>query len=72
VQLSGSFDGFGLAQWVRQNRPGLDVILTSGIAKAAEKARDLCDEGLWKNLIIRSRFCAASIFFVNDDEQRNH
>ena len=38
-------DGFGLARWVRQNRPGIDVILTSGIAKAAEKAGDLCDDG---------------------------
>jgi DNA-binding response OmpR family regulator len=45
VQLGGSFDGFGLAQWVRQNHPGVDVILTSGITKAAEKAGDLCDEG---------------------------
>jgi DNA-binding response OmpR family regulator len=45
VQLSGSFNGFGLAQWVRQNHPGVDVILTSGITKAAEKAGDLCDEG---------------------------
>ena len=39
-------DGFDLAQWVRENHPDVDVILTSGIARAAEKARDLCDEGL--------------------------
>jgi len=45
VQLSGSMDGFGLAQWVREKHPGVDVILTSGIAKAAEQAADLCDEG---------------------------
>jgi len=45
VQLSGSMDGFGLARWVRQNHPGIDVILTSGIAKTAEKAGDLCDDG---------------------------
>jgi DNA-binding response OmpR family regulator len=45
VQLGASFDGFGLAQWVRQNYPGVDVILTSGITKAVEKAGDLCDEG---------------------------
>jgi hypothetical protein len=25
--------------------PSIDVILTSGVAKAAEKAGDLCDEG---------------------------
>jgi DNA-binding response OmpR family regulator len=45
VQLSGSMDGFGLAQWVREKHPGVDVILTSSIAKAAEQAADLCDEG---------------------------
>jgi CheY-like chemotaxis protein len=45
VQLSGSMDGFGLAQWVREKHPDVDVTLTSGIARAAEKARDLCDEG---------------------------
>jgi DNA-binding response OmpR family regulator len=38
-------DGFGLAQWVRENHPGIDVILTSGMARAAEKAGDLCDDG---------------------------
>jgi len=40
-----SMDGFGLARWVRENHPDIDVILTSGIARAAEKAGDLCDEG---------------------------
>ena len=45
VLLSGSMDGFALAQWIRQNHPGVDVVLTSGIAKAAQQAADLCDEG---------------------------
>ncbi len=45
VQLSGSMDGFGLARWVREKHPGVDVILTSGTARAAEKAGDLCEEG---------------------------
>jgi DNA-binding response OmpR family regulator len=45
VQLSGSMDGFGLAQWVREKQPDIDMILTAGIARAAEKAGDLCDEG---------------------------
>ena len=46
VQLGGSMDGFGLAQWLREKHPGVDLILTSGIARAAEQAADLCDEGL--------------------------
>ena len=45
VQLGGRMDGFGLAQWVRDKQPDTDVILTSGIARAADKAGDLCDEG---------------------------
>jgi len=45
IQLSGSMDGFGLAQWVRERHPGVEVILTSGIARTAEQASDLCDEG---------------------------
>jgi DNA-binding response OmpR family regulator len=37
-------DGFG-PQCVRENHPGIDVILTSGMARTAEKAGDLCDDG---------------------------
>ena len=28
IEMPGAMDGFGLAQWTRANRPGLDVILT--------------------------------------------
>lgn len=45
VKLSGELDGFGLAKRIRETRPEIDVLLTSGVAKAAEKAGDLCDEG---------------------------
>ena len=45
VQLSSSMSGFGLAHWVRANHPSIDVILTSGVNGAAEKAGDLCDDG---------------------------
>lgn len=37
--------GFKLAHWIRANRPGTDLILTSGIEKTAGKAGDICDEG---------------------------
>jgi CheY-like chemotaxis protein len=46
VQLSGSLDGFGLARQIRENHPEIDVILTSGVARAADKAGDLCDDGI--------------------------
>jgi DNA-binding response OmpR family regulator len=45
VQLAGTMDGFELSQWIRTNHPAIDVILTSGIDKAADKAADICDEG---------------------------
>jgi DNA-binding response OmpR family regulator len=45
VRLRGKMDGFGLARWVREHHPDVDVILTSGAARAADKAKDLCDDG---------------------------
>ena len=40
-----NLDGFSLARWVRERRPGLQVLLTSGGVKAAEVAHDLCETG---------------------------
>ena len=45
VQLPGGTDGFSLARRLRQTHPMIDVILTSGVAGAAEKSKDLCEEG---------------------------
>ena len=45
VEIGGQPDGFALARWVRTERPGLDVILTGTIEKAADEAGDLCEEG---------------------------
>jgi CheY-like chemotaxis protein len=45
VRLAGSVDGFGLARLIRQDHPEIDVILTSGVARAADKAGDLCEDG---------------------------
>ena len=44
VRMPGEMDGFGLAQWVRKNRPGLPVILCSGDSKKAAAAEDICAE----------------------------
>lgn len=43
VQMPGERDGFQLAQWVRANRPGLPVLITSGDAKKAATAKQLCE-----------------------------
>jgi len=45
VRLAGSVDGFGLARQIREDHPEIDVILTSGVTRAADKAGDLCDDG---------------------------
>jgi len=50
VSMPGTIDGFALAHWVRTNRPGLPIILTSGDAKKASSAKQLCEsEPLWQN-----------------------
>jgi len=30
VRMPGVMDGFGLARWIRQNRPGVPVLITTG------------------------------------------
>jgi CheY-like chemotaxis protein len=45
VQVTGGIDGFELARQIREKYPAIDVILTSGAARAAAKAGDLCDDG---------------------------
>jgi DNA-binding response OmpR family regulator len=38
-------DGFRLGAWVRRTFPSVVVIFVGSVAKAAEKAGDLCEEG---------------------------
>ena len=38
-------DGFGLAQWVRRERPNVKIVLSSGLRRSAEEAGKLCQEG---------------------------
>ncbi|EIM26847.1 response regulator [Microvirga lotononidis] len=45
AQMPGDMDGFGLARWVRANKPGIQVILTSGVERAADVAATLCEAG---------------------------
>lgn len=42
---AGGDSGFVLANWIRQNQPDIKVILAGTVAKAAEKAGDLCEDG---------------------------
>jgi DNA-binding NtrC family response regulator len=45
IEMPGAVDGFGLAQWVREHRPGLDVILAGSLPRTVEQAKKLCEEG---------------------------
>ncbi|MBA1154685.1 response regulator [Microvirga mediterraneensis] len=45
VEMPGSMDGFGLARWIRTNKPGTEVILTSGAERSADIAATLCEAG---------------------------
>src|SRR5262245_42240606 len=45
LRTGGAIDGFGLAKQVRESYPDVDVVLTSGVENAANKASDLCDRG---------------------------
>jgi CheY-like chemotaxis protein len=41
IRMPGTMDGFGLAKWIRQNRNGLPVLLTSGDSKKSDLAEQL-------------------------------
>lgn len=45
VRLTGKTDGFSLASLLRQKHPEIDVILTSSPVGAAEKSKQLCEDG---------------------------
>jgi DNA-binding NtrC family response regulator len=45
IEMPGSIDGFGLAKWIRANRPGLDVLLAGTVPRAVEGAESLCEQG---------------------------
>jgi CheY-like chemotaxis protein len=45
VSALGSQSGFELANWVRANRPELEVRLAGGAEMAAQTAAELCESG---------------------------
>lgn len=45
VMPGGSMDGFALARRIRSDHPGVKVMLTSGFARSAQLAADLCESG---------------------------
>jgi CheY-like chemotaxis protein len=45
VEAIGTRSGFELAQWVRQNRPELEVRIAGNMPAAADTAAELCESG---------------------------
>jgi CheY-like chemotaxis protein len=45
LDIKDELDGFGLARWIRAERPDVKVLLTSGARRTAETAGDLCEHG---------------------------
>jgi DNA-binding NtrC family response regulator len=45
IEMPGAVDGFGLAKWIRERRPGVDVILTGTVSRAVSAADPLCGSG---------------------------
>jgi CheY-like chemotaxis protein len=45
LDAKDGIDGFGLAQWIREHRPDIRVLLSSGVRRTAETAGDLCQDG---------------------------
>ena len=45
AQISGGLAGLTLTRQIREKFSQTEIVLTFGIAKAAEKAGEICDEG---------------------------
>jgi CheY-like chemotaxis protein len=45
IEMPGAIDGFGLAKWVRENRPGIQVLLAGTVPRSVESAKELCEQG---------------------------
>ena len=69
VQLAGSVDGFELARQIRENHPDIDVILTSGVTRAADKAGTFVTMGRLRSRTSRTRSFVVSTSSVNDAEE---
>ena len=72
VSMPGAMDGFGLAQWIRQNRPELPVILCSGDTKKSDLALDLCSGEPFLAKPFDFKLVLAQIRQLLDKRKTNH
>lgn len=45
IEMPGAVDGFGLAKWIREHRPGLDILLAGTVPRSVDSAKELCEQG---------------------------
>jgi DNA-binding NtrC family response regulator len=45
IEMPGAVDGFGLAKWIRDHRPGVDVLLAGTVPRAVQSAKEVCQQG---------------------------
>ena len=55
IEMPGSVDGFRLAKWIRENRPGLAVVLAGTVPRTVDAAKELCEEVLCQSLMRRKQ-----------------
>jgi DNA-binding NtrC family response regulator len=45
IEMPGAMDGFGLAKWIREHRPGTEIVLAGTVPRSVDAAKDLCEAG---------------------------
>jgi len=45
IEMPGTMNDFGFAQWARSVRPGVDIVLAGTPERAAHAAGELCEQG---------------------------
>jgi hypothetical protein len=60
IEMPGVVDGFGLAKWIREHRPGLDILLAGTVPRAVENANNCASRVLCPNPTTPSSFMTTS------------
>lgn len=45
IEMPGTIDGFGLAKWIREHRPGTEIVLAGTVPRSVDAAKELCEAG---------------------------
>jgi DNA-binding NtrC family response regulator len=45
IEMPSAMDGFGLAKWIREHRPGTEIVLAGTVPRSIDAAKELCEAG---------------------------